>query len=211
MSSLTVQINLRKDNGGIPETVISDGNINLGDTFFVEILMGDIRLDAVGLVSSLVDITFDANSLKNINIPFDPHDTSSNLLTPKFSFQPSGMLDNINGSITDLGGGAFPPFLGSPLGINELETFSLLHFEAVAVGESDLTITFDLEQTGFADGTFAEIGVQNIFIQPISVTSAAVPEPLTFLGIGTAVVFGAAFKCKLSKLQAQSEQKQSEL
>lgn len=203
MSSLTVQFNLRQDIGGMPGAVIGSGNFTTGETFFAEILMGDIRPDAVGLISSAVNITFDTTTIKNIDNPFAPSDINSPLITAKFPLGRTGTLDNNNGSIVNLGGGAFPPFVGSPLGINQLETFSLMHFQAVSIGNSNLIVNLDLTQTGFTGGTFASPDDTSQFIQPISVH--AIPEPLTFLGVVTAAAFGAFFKHQLLMSKRRGE------
>lgn len=200
MPNLTVQFNLRQDIGGIPGPVIGSGNFAIGDTFFTEILMGDIDPNAVGLVSSAVNITFNANNIKNIDNPFNPGDINSPLITAQFPVGRTGILDNNNGSIVNLGGGALPPFIGSPLGINQLETFSLMHFQAVGVGNSNLTLNIDLSQTGFVGGIFADPNTPNQFIQPISVFQIGpiqtVPEPMTVFGIITAAVLGFFLKHK---------------
>ena len=166
---------------------------DLGDTFFTEILMGDIDPNAVGLVSSAVDINFNANNIKNIDNPFNPGDINSPLVTAQFPIGRTGTLDNNNGSIVNLGGGAFPPFIGSPLGINQLETFSLMHFQTIAAGNSNLTLNIDLTQTGFVGGILADPNTLSQFIQPISVFQTdpiqTVPEPMTVFGIITAAVF----------------------
>lgn len=181
MTTLTTQFNLRSDNNGIPGTIINSP-FNTGDTFFVEILMGDIRNDAVGITSSNIALSFDENQIQNINNPFDPASLSSPLLPSTFPLFRTGTLDNANGTITNLEAASFPSgFSGSPIGINQLDTFSLLHFQVIGTETSTLTLDIDLTQTGFADGTFASQSPnQSQFNQLIEVNASdtpTVPEP----------------------------------
>jgi hypothetical protein len=79
------------------------------------------------------------------------------------------------------------PFLGigSPLGINQLDTFSLLYFQVIGNGNSSLVLNIDLSQTGFSDGSVASYsGNQSQFIKIVQVgSSTAIPEPSTILAM----------------------------
>ncbi|GBF79798.1 PEP-CTERM sorting domain-containing protein [Aphanothece sacrum] len=159
--------------------------------------MGDIRNDAVGITSSNISLFFNPNQLQNIDNSFTPTSLISPLLPTTFPLGRTGILNNNNGSITNLGGASLPSFgIGSPLGINQLETFSLMYFKAINSGDSSLSLNIDLSQTGFADGTFVSLTTPNQFTQPISITPEFVPEPLTILGVITASVFGVLLKTK---------------
>jgi hypothetical protein len=203
MTILTTQFNLRSDNNGIPGAIINSP-LNVGDSFFVEVLMGDIRPDAVGIISSNISLSYDANQLQNIDNPFAPTSPSSPLLPTTFPLLRTGILDNNNGTITDLGGAAFPSInIGSPIGINQLDTFSLLLFEVVGDQNSTITLNIDLTQTGFNDGTFASES-PNIsqFSQEIMINNTqSVPESSPVLGlllIGTLLLFKtmSSMNCK---------------
>ena len=185
MSSLTTQFNLKTDNSGLAGTIINSP-LRLGDRFFVEILMENSDINPVGITSSAINLSFDPRSIQNIDNPFTPSDINSPLVTSRFPFGRTGILDNTNGSITNLGGGAFPlAGIGSPLGINQLDTFSLLHFQVIGNGNSSLVLNIDLSQTGFSDGSVASYsGNQSQFIKIVQVgSSTAIPEPSTILAM----------------------------
>ncbi|MBE5229146.1 MAG: PEP-CTERM sorting domain-containing protein [Microcystis aeruginosa PMC 728.11] len=185
MSSLTTQFNLKTDNSGLAGTIINSP-LRLGDRFFVEILMENSDINPVGITSSAINLSFDPRSIQNINNPFTPLDINSPLVTSSFPVGRTGILDNTNGSITNLGGGSFTlAGIGSPLGINQLDTFSLLHFQVIGNGNSSLVLNIDLSQTGFSDGSVASYsGNQSQFIKIVQVDSSiAIPEPSTILAM----------------------------
>ncbi|GCA92924.1 PEP-CTERM sorting domain-containing protein [Microcystis aeruginosa] len=185
MSSLTTQFNLKTDNSGLPGTIINSP-LRLGDRFFVEILMENSDINPVGITSSAINLSFDPRSIQNIDNPFNPLDINSTLVTSSFPVGRTGILDNTNGSITNLGGGSFTlAGIGSPLGINQLDTFSLLHFQVIGNGNSSLVLNIDLSQTGFSDGSVASYsGNQSQFIKIVQVgSSTAIPEPSTILAM----------------------------
>lgn len=184
MTTLSTQFNLRTDNNGVPGTIINSP-LDTGDTFFVEVLIGDIRNNTVGITSSNIALSFDGNQIQNINNPFD---LSSPLLPSTFPLFRTGTLDNANGTITNLGAASFPTaFVGSPIGVNQLDPFSLLLFEVIGTETSTLTLDIDLSQTGFADGTNAsESPNQSQFTQLIEVNPSdtpTVPEPSMSIGL----------------------------
>lgn len=190
MSILTTQFNLKTDNSGLPGTIINSP-LQVGDKFFVEILMENSDINPVGITSSAVNLFFDPRQIQNIDNPFDPSDINSLLITPNFPFGRTGSLDNTNGSITNLGGGSLPFLgIGSPLGINQLDTFSLLRFQVIGNSNSSLVLDIDLSQTGFADGTFAiNSSNQSQFIKIVPVDSSlSIPEPS--LSLGLLLMFG---------------------
>jgi hypothetical protein len=152
----------------------------------VEILMENSDINPVGITSSAINLSFDPRSIQNIDNPFTPLDINSPLVTSNFPIGRTGILDNANGSITNLGGGSLPFLgIGSPLGINQLDTFSLLHFQVIGNGNSSLVLNIDLSQTGFSDGSVASYsGNQSQFIKIVQVgSSTAIPEPSTILAI----------------------------
>ena len=187
MTTLTTQFNLRTDKNGIPGTIINSP-LDTGETFFIEVLMGDIRDSAEGITSSNIAFSFDANQLQNINNLFDTISLSTPLLPSNFPLFRTGILDNSDGTITNLGGAAFTSgFVGSPIGVNQLDPFSLLLFEVIGTETSTLTLDIDLSQTGFADGTNAsESPNQSQFTQLIEVNPSdtpTVPEPSMSIGL----------------------------
>ena len=205
MPKLTVKIILREDNSGLPGQPIYNNVINLGQTFFLEVLIGDIRPRAKGILSSFIDIDFDARILRNIDIPFEPFRLNQGILNSKLVYKPSGNLDNLRGIITNLGATAVPPFFGMPLGINRLERFSLLHFRTLKEGDSNLKIRFNLESTIFVNNKFADINSQKSYIQPISVVNKINSQAKNFFGVGSPVFFGLAYKEKLFKIRKNNK------
>jgi hypothetical protein len=203
MTILTTQFNLRSNINGTPGTIINSP-LNVGDSFFVEVLMGDIRPDAVGIISGNISLSFNPNQLQNIDNPFAPTSPSSPLLPSNFPLLRTGTLDNNNGTITNLGAAAFPTAsIGSPIGINQLDTFSLSLFEVVGEENSSITLDIDLTQTGFTDGTLASQSPnQSQFSQDIMINNTqSVPESSPVLGIlliGTLLLFKtmSSLNCK---------------
>lgn len=186
MSSLSIQFNLRQDIGGMPGDPINSP-LDIGDRFFAEVLMGDIRSNAVGLVSSTINLNFQSGQIQNIDNPFNPSNLNSPLVTSNFTLLREGTLNNLNGTITNLGGASFPAIdEGLPIGINQLERFSLMHFQVLRGGDSQITLNVDLDQTAFADGSLPDPTDQSEFSQIIPITTEntppTVPEPSLSLG-----------------------------
>ena len=102
----SLQIKLYEDNNGALGQEVTDAV--LGNSFFVEILLGDIRVDAAGLLSAALDFGFAADVIQNIDDPFDPSDVNSPLVTSDFPLFREGILDNANGLIDNLRGGSVP-------------------------------------------------------------------------------------------------------
>jgi hypothetical protein len=137
---------------------ITGNNPILGNSFFAEILVGDIRTNAVGLITNSLDFGFAADVAQNINNFADIGNVNSPLVTSNFPLFRGGTLDNTNGLIDNLSGGAVPEASqGTAIGVNQLDRFSLLRFNVVGTRDnSNLNLTFDPSQIGFADGTFAD-------------------------------------------------------
>lgn len=196
MPNLAVEFNLREDIAGTPGGFLNQNNpLNIGDRFFVQVLMRDIHSNPIGLTGSAINLNFEANKIQNIDITFNPVDDNSPLVTSNFTLFRGGNLNNINGTITDLGGASFPSAsLGSLLGLNQPEQFSLMHFQVIGKGSSNLIINVDLNQTIFADGTLAANDPTNPsqFIQIVPIVPAdnpvTIPEPS--LNIGLFILLG---------------------
>ncbi|MDB9393081.1 cadherin domain-containing protein [Microcystis aeruginosa] len=158
VNPLSFQLKLYEDNNGTIGSEITGNNPILGNSFFAEILVGDIRTNAAGLITNLLDFGFAADVAQNINNFADIGNVNSPLVTSNFPLFRGGTLDNTNGLIDNLSGGAVPEASqGTAIGINQLSRFGLLRFNVVGTRDnSNLNLTFDPNQIGFADGTFAD-------------------------------------------------------
>lgn len=196
MPNLAVEFNLIEDIAGTPGGLLNQNNpLNIGDRFFVQVLMRDIHSNPIGLTGSAINLNFEANKIQNIDIPFNPVDDNSPLVTSNFTLFRGGNLNNINGTITELGGASFPDAsLGSLLGLNQPEQFSLMHFQVIGKGSSNLILNVDLSQTNFADGTLAANDPTNpsqlIQIVPIVPANDPVTIPEPGLNIGLFILLG---------------------
>ncbi|NCR59271.1 MAG: cadherin [Microcystis aeruginosa LL13-06] len=158
VNPVSFQLKLYEDNNGVVGSEITGNNAILGNSFFAEILVGDIRTNAAGLIINSLDFGFAADVAQNINNFADIGNVNSPLITSAFPLFRGGTLDNTNGLIDNLSGGAVPEASqGTAIGINQLNRFSLLRFNVVGTRDnSNLNLTFDPTQIGFADGTFAD-------------------------------------------------------
>ncbi|MEQ9411570.1 MAG: choice-of-anchor D domain-containing protein, partial [Fuerstiella sp.] len=123
------------DAGGAPGTEIVDDRLNVGDHFFAEIFAGDLRDGsdvAAGIVGLGIDLTWNAAAFQSLNDPLDPAAVVTDRLPLVFS---NVALDQNAGRILNLGGASLPPFVGAAVGVNQLESFALLHFRADAAVE----------------------------------------------------------------------------
>ncbi len=166
--TLNININLLQDNNGVPGEAITQDQITINDSFFVEIEAGDIRDDAAGIIGLTLDIEWDAAVLEAL----DTDATST--ITSSLPLNPQGTIDNDNGIIDDLGAGAIPNFnLGEAIGVNQLERFALLHFQGELATDTPTPITVtvsDPRSVAFADG-LAFDGTAEIEAQILEITS----------------------------------------
>ena len=169
--TLEIKINLIKDNQGVPGESITEDKILINESFFVEILVGDIREQAKGIIGLALDIEWDAAVLEEIDSPFTP----SNLITNSLLLNRQGILDNSQGLIDNLGGGAIPGAnIGKEIGVNELERFALLKFrgDSLTADSIPLKVTIaDPRQVAFGDGASFVSGTENIEQQTLSVVN----------------------------------------
>ena len=158
VNPLSFQLKLYEDNNGTVGSEITGNNAILGNSFFAEILVGDIRTNAAGLIINSLDFGFAADVAQNINNFADIGNVNSPLITSAFTLFRGGILDNTNGLIDNLSGGAVPEASqGTAIGINQLNRFSLMRFNVVGTRDnSNLNLTFDPTQIGFADGTLVD-------------------------------------------------------
>ncbi|WP_177169546.1 choice-of-anchor L domain-containing protein [Cylindrospermopsis raciborskii] len=127
-AALQVQVNLLADDGGKPGEVLADNRVGLNHSFFVQIQAGDFRPNAAGVVGLNLDFAWNGSILESIN--FNP----SLDITSNFPYQKGGTLAS-DGLIDDLSGGSLPEFgTGKAIGVNQLETFALLHFSTQNYG-----------------------------------------------------------------------------
>ena len=168
-SLLQVRLNLLKDNGGNPGDIINNDQIGLYQSFFVEILVGDFRDNAVGVNGLQLDFNWDGFILESINSPFDP----ANIITSQFPLLQGGTLDNPNGLIDDLSGGSLPAFeLGQAIGINQLDRFALLHFYAENITDGTSYLNTAVDSVSLADDASYVLDVETA--QPIEVFGSTI-------------------------------------
>jgi len=98
---LQIRLNWLADNNGIPGAVIDNHQLSLGNSFFVEVLVGDFRPNAVGVIGLDLDLDWDGILLDSVN--FSP----STAITSQFPLLQGGTLVN-DALIDDLAGGCLP-------------------------------------------------------------------------------------------------------
>ncbi|CCI03907.1 Cadherin [Microcystis aeruginosa PCC 9443] len=198
VNPLSFQLKLYEDNNGTIGNEITGNNPILGNSFFAEILVGDVRTNAVGLITNSLDFGFAADVAQNINNFADISNVNSPLVTSNFPLFRGGTLDNTNGLIDNLSGGSVPQASqGSAIGVNQLNRFSLLRFNVVGTRDnSNLTVTFDPSQIGFADGTFADPNATLSLTRNIIINDAPIVGAINNVNLaersaaGTVVVAG---------------------
>ncbi|MCX5984418.1 MAG: dockerin type I domain-containing protein [Nostocales cyanobacterium LacPavin_0920_SED1_MAG_38_18] len=138
---LQVRLNLLADNNGIAGEIISNDQVGLNRSFFVEIQVGDLRGNAAGVNGLGLNLAWDGLILESIDTPFDP----TNIITANFPLLQDGTVDNSSGLINNLSGGSLPAFeLGQAIGVNQLERFALLRFQTEnSTGTYYFTTTVD--------------------------------------------------------------------
>ncbi|WP_107671163.1 cadherin repeat domain-containing protein [Cyanothece sp. BG0011] len=150
---VTLELNLYQDNNGVLGDFINADEAILGDNFFLEVKLGDIRPNAAGLVAAAIDLGFAPDVAQNINNFAD----LTSIITSDFPLFPSGTVNNTTGNIENLGASALPPSFGSVIGVNQSDRFALLHFTTIDTrDDSQVVLNLDPTQTGYADGLFAD-------------------------------------------------------
>lgn len=183
--TLDVELQLRQNLDGEIGEVIEDRIIFFGERFFVEILVGDFRDSPQGIISVDLQIDFQSDIIVNVNDPFNPNE----LITEELPIIPTGQVDNEIGLISNFGASSLPigSNTGSAIGINEFERFAVLEFEAVGATESStIEVEVDLEQTGFADGTFPAADTPSEFSIDFLVGALAIDDTTFFTSEGVA-------------------------
>ena len=207
MSTFIFDLQLLEDNAGVPGAPIANNTVEVGDSFFLQILMGettDGNNTPTGIAISAVDIVFDPTGVQNLDIPFPPLNANSDSIPltslaitsnfPVLRTVQTSTDANTTGLLESLGGGIIQG-LGSPIGVNELADFSQTQYEATALGEYEFKVTVDLSQTFFGDFSQPDPSTPNMLTVDVTV----VPEPLTLLGAATAAAIGSFFKQKVKR------------
>ncbi|WP_053538080.1 Calx-beta domain-containing protein [Anabaena sp. WA102] len=164
---LQVRLNLLADNNGTPGEIISNDQVGLNRSFFVEIQVADLRGNAAGVNGLGLNLAWDGLILESIDTPFDP----TNIITANFPLLQDGTVDNSSGLINNLSGGSLPAFeLGQAIGVNQLERFALLRFQTEnSTGTYYFTTTVDSAALA-DDNPYYSLDVETY--QPIVVTPA---------------------------------------
>lgn len=147
--TLQIQLLLFADNNGtLGESIDS---VVAGNSFYLQILVGDFRSDAAGLIGFLSSIQWDSSILQSLDDPF----SAEQVITPSFPALADGTLNNSLGLINDLTAGALPEFeFGQAIGVNELEFFATLRFSSQGNGVitiSNFLLTPDISGLAFTD------------------------------------------------------------
>jgi len=125
-------LNLYEDIGGTPGELIAGDTVQVGDSFFVEIMARDLDPLYAGFRGVALNVAWDPDALAEVDAPFDPADPQSALVTPHFPLFRSGVLDQDAGTITNLSGYALlSSRVGRAIGNLAPERFSLLRFQAL--------------------------------------------------------------------------------
>ncbi|MTJ22616.1 hypothetical protein FJR06_15345 [Dolichospermum sp. UHCC 0352] len=145
--AFSIKIQLFADNDGLISDAVD--SVMAGNSFYAQILVGDFRSDAVGLIGFLSSIQWNPNILQSLDDPFNPDE----VITSNFPAVFGGTLDNTVGRIGDLEAGALPAFdFGQAIGVDKLEPFATLHFLAEAdVTASDFVLIPNLSGLAFTD------------------------------------------------------------
>ncbi|MBO1063898.1 MULTISPECIES: cadherin domain-containing protein [Nostocales] len=145
--AFSIKIQLFADNDGLISDAVD--SVIAGNRFYAQILVGDFRSDAVGLIGFLSSIQWNPSILESLDDPFNPDE----VITSNFPAVFGGTLDNTVGRIGDLEAGALPAFdLGQAIGVDKLEPFATLHFLAKAdVTASDFVLIPNLSGLAFTD------------------------------------------------------------
>ncbi|QNP30991.1 cadherin repeat domain-containing protein [Cylindrospermopsis curvispora] len=148
--ALQLKLQLFTNNNGLIGDPINE--VPFENSFFLQILAGDFRSDAEGLIGFVTDLQWQPGQIQALDDPFDP----KTLVTSSFPLFVGGTLDKTLGLINDLTGGSLPEFgRGEAIGIKKWEPFANLLFQAIStkiINVTDFTLTPDLSNLSFADG-----------------------------------------------------------
>ena len=147
--AIQANISLLQDNAGTPGSELTSLTLNTGDTFFVEIQLGDFRADASGLIGAQLDLAWTADLFNALS--FD--------LTDSFAFAIPGRDGDLDtdGLADNLAAAAIPPAnLGQPIGDNAFERFAVVQLEVEADNTAITPALFTLEDIDSPNFAFAD-------------------------------------------------------
>jgi hypothetical protein len=127
----TFAVNLYRDVDGRPGPAITEGTVQVGESFFAELTAREDIPYFHGFADVALDIFWDPAILTEIDTSFDP----GKLITEDLPAFQTGWLSNITGRIQDLGGSTSLDE-GRAIGESTAERFALLHFRAVSASNS---------------------------------------------------------------------------
>lgn len=197
-ASVAVEVNFLQDNAGTPGSLIADGVVDTGQTFFVELLVEDLRDDPAGVIGLAVDLAWPSERLNEVDGTFNPTDPASPLLTSAFPLFRGGTLDQNAGTIDELTGASLPAAdLGTQLGQGQAERFGLLRFRAGALpGTSSISVVLGAGGIALAD----DAAVSDIEFQQQEIRIRS-DEPLVSIMDAEPVIEGnpASFTVRLDR------------
>ncbi len=149
------QVFLYADHNGLPGVIITDDAVDQHESFFAEIVVGDYRPQATGVIGLRMDFDWPDGVLEILSeFPIGPLNP---LVTDKFPLVRGGTLETSpNQQIKNLVGGSNPAGgRGSAIGLNAPERFSLIHFvpRQAATGSLPLDVNVDVARITLADNT----------------------------------------------------------
>ena len=158
-STVRLRADFYADNGGTPGSLIANGTVFVGQTFFVIVRVADQRSQPAGFVSLAADLAWTPAKLEEIDNPFDP---STRLVTSAFPLYRGGSLSNQTGSIDELKGGSVPGGgVGQAIGVGAFEAFSVLYFRAEeAADDMPLLVTIGSNGMAMADGSSPDVTIE---------------------------------------------------
>lgn len=166
-------LNLYEDAGGTPGDAITDGEVEIGESYYVQITAEDLRDAPLGIGGLSVDVSWDPDVFREIDLPFEP----ASLVTEDLPLYQSGTLDQDAGQIDDLGGVSLRSMAkGQPIGAGGSEQFALLHFTAVGVADSSIiSLAIGSSGVGVVEGTVDS--PDDVLIQSTSISVVKLVAP----------------------------------
>ena len=166
-------LNVYEDSGGTPGKAITGGEVEIGESFYVQIAAEDLRDAPLGIGGLSVDVSWDPDVFREIDLPFEP----ASLVTEDLPLYQSGTLDQDAGQIDDLGGVSLRSMAkGQPIGAGGSEQFALLHFTAVGVADSSIiSLAIGSSGVGVVEGTVDS--PDDVLIQSTSISVVKLVAP----------------------------------
>jgi hypothetical protein len=173
-------VNLYEDVGGVPGEPVTQDTVQVGDTFFVEIMARELDPVLAGLGAVAIDIAWDPNVLEEADAPFDP----STLVTSDLPLFQGGALNNRTGTIEDLRGAAFlSSHSGRAIGNLFPERFALLHFKALQAAEAS-TLSMNQGRSRIVTVPVSSLWGDDLRFESQTITVVEAPESTDTTGGG---------------------------